>query len=120
MNAISSLSAEQLMRMAKIKMEIAKLEKQLEAMFGTSTPTPIEKPAKKRKVSVAAKAKMRAAQKARWDKIRAEKGGTLAVSKPVEKPAKKRRKLSIAEKAARRQFMKEWWAKKKATEKAGK
>lgn len=75
MSAISSLTSKQLIKAAKIKDQIAKLERELKAILGeTSTPAPkvAQKPSK-RKMSAAGKARIAAAQKARWAKAKAAK-----------------------------------------------
>ena len=61
----------------------------------------------KRQVSAASRARMAAAQKARWAKLK-----TATVSK---KAAKKTRKVSAAAKRAASERMKAFWAKRKAS-----
>jgi hypothetical protein len=75
MSTISSLTSAQLIKAAKIKEQIAKLEKQLNALLGASVPVAeAPKPAKKKgKMSAAGRARIAAAQKARWAKIKAAK-----------------------------------------------
>jgi hypothetical protein len=77
MNILFTLTSAQLKRAAAIKEEIASLEKSLAAILGSPTPgakTSATKPLKKkRKMSVAARTKIAAAQKARWAKIKAAK-----------------------------------------------
>jgi hypothetical protein len=71
----------QLRKAADIQEKIQSLQKELGQLLGgeTSTPAqPTETP-KKRKFSAAARAKMRAAQKARWAKIK----GTAPSAKPA-------------------------------------
>ena len=62
------------MKAAKIKDKIAKLEKELGSLLGSSKPAqpaPKSPKAKKRKISAAGLARIRAAQKARWAKVKA-------------------------------------------------
>lgn len=75
MSGLSSLTSAQLIKAAKIKDQIAKLEKQLNALLSVPAPAPAKaaKPAKKGKMSAAGKARISAAQKARWAKIKAAK-----------------------------------------------
>ena len=71
MSNLSSLTSAQLRRAADLKEKITQLEKELTSILGSISP--IAKPAKKRTMSAATKKKMRAAQQARWAKIRAAK-----------------------------------------------
>lgn len=74
MSSISDLTVAQLRTAANLKERIAALQKQLAALLGTAKPTAAAKPAKKkRNMSAAARARIAAAQKARWAKVRAEK-----------------------------------------------
>jgi hypothetical protein len=71
---IEHLSAAQLRRAAKIKDKMDALQSELNRILGSSTPA-ANKPAprKKRRMSAAARAKISAAQKARWAKQKARK-----------------------------------------------
>jgi len=69
--------------------------------------------AKKRKISAAGIARIRAAQKARWAKVNAKK----TAKPPVAKPAKQKRTMSAAAKAKLSAFQKARWAKIKAAKK---
>jgi hypothetical protein len=76
MNSFSNLSVEQLRKAADLKDEIAGLENELSQLLGlaaepNATKTP--KTSKKRGMSAAGRARVAAAQKARWAKIRAAK-----------------------------------------------
>jgi hypothetical protein len=72
MNTLFTLTSAQLKRAAAVKDEIASLEKELMAILGA--PAPAAKSAKKRRgMSAAGRARVAAAQKARWAKIRAAK-----------------------------------------------
>ena len=78
----------QLRKAADIQERIQSLQIELGEILDGVTPTPAEQPTeepKKRKFSAAARAKMRAAQKARWAKIK----GTAPSIKPATKPKRK-------------------------------
>ena len=99
-----------LVEAADLKDQIAALEKQLSAITETqSAPVQVAKPAKKKSMSAAGRAKVAAAQKARWAKINAAKGKPAAV-----KPAKKKFTMSAAAKAKISAAAKARWAAKKA------
>ena len=84
---ITSLSPKQLRKAADIQERIQSLQEELGQLLGgeVSTPAPSHEVPKKRKFSAAAKARMRAAQQARWAKIR----GTSPSVKPVKKAKRK-------------------------------
>jgi hypothetical protein len=70
--SIASLSAQQLRRAADIKDKIQSLEKELEQILGSSIePAALVAPKKRRKMSATGRAKMSAAAKARWAKVKA-------------------------------------------------
>lgn len=75
MSNLLTLSSAQLKRAAGIKDRIAALEKQLDALLGASASAPkAAKPAKRNnKISAAGIARIKAAQKARWAKVKAAK-----------------------------------------------
>ena len=105
-----NLTPQQLRKAANIQEKIQSLQKQLSQILGgeVSTPAqPTEAPKKKRKFSAATKAKMKAAQKARWAKIK----GTAPAAKPGKKA---KRKLTPAMKAA----LERAWAARRAKSKA--
>jgi hypothetical protein len=86
------------------------LNQELNSLLGTSAPASVSSPAKKRGMSASARAKIGAAQKARWAKANA---GKTAAQSAVKVPAKKggmseagRAKIAAAAKAR--------WAKVKA------
>jgi hypothetical protein len=85
---ITSLSVQQLRQAASIKEQIEKLNKELGAILGStgiSATTKPAKPVKKGGMSAAARAKISAAAKARWAKIRAAKPVVKAAVKPAKK-----------------------------------
>ena len=110
----SNLSVAQLKRAVTIKEQIEQLEAELSGIAGEppkaiSTVAPIFAP-KKRTMSAAAKAKISAAQKARWAKDRGEEPPKVATT-PVAKPKKI---LSAAARAKISAGAKARWAKAKA------
>ncbi len=105
-----NLTAAQLRKAANIKEKIDGLEKELGQLLG-SVGTGTELPRKRRKFSAGTKAKMRAAQKARWAKIR----GKAISTKPGRKP---KRKFSAAGRAALSAAAKARWKKAKAAGKS--
>jgi hypothetical protein len=107
---ITSLSPTQLRKAADIQERIESLQNELNEILGGDVLSPaqtIEAP-KRRKFSAAAKARMRAAQQARWAKI---KGTT-----PSATPAPKQKgKMSAQGLANIRAAQKARWAKRKGT-----
>jgi hypothetical protein len=74
MKTIAALSAQQLRKAADIKDKIQSLENKLNRILGASNLVPAGVgPKKKRKMSAAGRAKIAAAQKARWAKIKAKR-----------------------------------------------
>lgn len=73
--SLASLSVAQLKRAVALKEKIEALNQQLTSILGATTETPAStSPAKsRRKISAAGIARIRAAQKARWAKIKAAK-----------------------------------------------
>jgi hypothetical protein len=102
MNSISSLSAQQLRRAAAIKEQIDALENELGKILGGGGATPAANG--KRTMSASARARIAAAQKARWAKVK---------GKQAAKPAGRRR-MSAAAKAKIAAAAKARWAKAKA------
>ena len=111
MSSLLNLSVQQLRQAADLKEKIAALENQLSQLLGSNTtaaPITIEAPKKKRGMSAAGKARISAAAKARWAKVKA--------AKPVVKaaqPAKKKFTMSAAAKAKISAAAKARWAKVK-------
>ena len=74
MSLIINLSAQQLRRAAAIKEQIQSLENELGRIFGSSSKLVVATaPKKRRKMSAAGRAKISAAAKARWAKVKALK-----------------------------------------------
>jgi ABC-type uncharacterized transport system involved in gliding motility auxiliary subunit len=89
-----NITPAQLRKAADIQEKIQSLQKKLGQILGGEVPTPVQttEAPKKRKVSAAARARMRAAQKARWAKIK----GPAPSAKPAEKPKRKLSAQAIA------------------------
>ena len=102
---MTNLSASQLRRAANIKDKLTSLQKELTRLLG-STDVAVA-PRKRRKMSAAGRAKIAAAQKARWAKVAGRKSAT----KPVKKA---RRKMSAAGRTKIAAAAKARWAKAKA------
>ena len=114
---IANLTPSQLRQAANLKEKIVALEKQLASLTGASTPVVVKPAAKKGGMSAAGKARIAAAQKLRWAKVKAAKAKP-ASPKPVVKPAKKKFTMSAAAKAKISAAAKARWAAKKAGKKA--
>ena len=133
---ITSLSPKQLRKAADIQEKIQSLQEELGQLLGGETPSSAqttEEPKKKRKMSAAGRAAIRAAQIARWAKIKgtapkrklsAEKLANIragvakrmaAQRKAVQEP---KRKFSAAGRAALSAAAKARWAKAKKTRKS--
>ena len=84
---ITSLSPQQLRNAADLQEKILELQNELDQLLGAPTPAPAAEPStqapRKYKFSAAVRAKMRAAQKARWAALKAAKG------EPVKKGKRK-------------------------------
>jgi hypothetical protein len=127
MSSIANLSAQQLRQAADLKEKISALENELSQLLGSSAkaaaaPVVGKAPKKKGGMSAAGKAKVAAAQKARWAKINAAKSAVKPVATPakvavVAKPAKKKFTMSAAAKAKISAAAKARWAKIKADKK---
>ncbi len=107
--ALLNLSPQQLRQAAAIKEKIDALQSELSRILGASAPVARTTAGpKRRRMSVAAIARIRAAAKARWAKFRA--------AKPAAKPgAKRKRKMSAAGRARLSALAKARWAKAKAS-----
>jgi len=119
---ISELSANQLRRAASVKEQMEKLYGELNSILRTATPTATFQAAtapagagKKGSISAAGIARIKAAQKARWAKI---KGAATATPSTTAKPApQKKFTMSASAKAAISKAAKARWAKIKAAQK---
>ena len=104
MSNLLSLTVKQLRRAANLKEKIEALNRELASILGApaSIPTKVRK---KRGMSAAGRARVAAAQRARWAKIKK--------AKPTAKAPAKRRKMSAAAKAKISAAAKARWAKAK-------
>jgi len=124
-----NISSKQLRQAADLKDKIAALEQELATVlsqYRNGTPSLLKAPKtpKKKGMSAAGRARIAAAQKARWAKVKGVKGKRVAekviqavtATKPalVTKPAKKSRTMSAAQKAKISAAAKKRWAKVKA------
>lgn len=105
MSNLLSLTTKQLRRAVSLKQKIETLSNRLALILGAPASTPV-KARKKRGMSAAGRARVAAAQKARWAKIKA--------AKPAAKAPAKRRKMSAAARARISAAAKARWAKAKA------
>jgi hypothetical protein len=88
---ITTLTPKALRKAADIQEKIQSLQEELGQILGGEVSSPVEAteaPTKRKKVSAAGRARMRAAQIARWAKIK----GTAPSTKPAKTP--KKRKMS--------------------------
>ena len=107
---ITNLSVQQLRHAAVLKEKIAALEAELAKYVNGagSVSISLSAPRKKFRMSAAGRARIIAAQKARWAKVKASKGGA--------KPAKaKKRTMSAAARAKIAAIARARWAKVKAS-----
>ena len=113
MSSIANLSVQQLRKAAALKERIQSLEKELNHLLGSTAAVAAGPVPKKRKfkMSAAAKAKISAAAKLRWAKIK----GKTAAAKPAAK--RRRKKMSPAAKAKLSAKLKAIWAARKAAKK---
>ena len=110
MSSINNLSVQQLRQAANLKEKIEALEKELSQLLGSTAKSVAAKiPKKKGGMSAAGKAKIAAAQKARWAKIKAAQPAVKTAM-----PAKKKFTMSAAAKAKISAAAKARWAKIKA------
>jgi hypothetical protein len=108
MNILSNLSAQQLRRAADIQEKIAALQDELSQYLGGSVSSRAPARRGKRRMSAAGRARIIAAQKARWAKVRGTKGQASSLQKT------KKRTMSAAAKAKIAAAARARWAKAKA------
>jgi len=112
--SLNQLSVSDLRKAANLKERIEALEKKLSHLLGSASKVesaPAVVTRKKRGMSAAGRARIVAAQKARWAKIKSAKGGAKS------KPAKKKRGMSPEGRARIIAAQKARWAKVKAGKK---
>ena len=123
---ISTLSSQQLRRVLEIKEQIEALEAQLNSLLGSPETTGPKPAAAKqvggrRAMSPEARARIVAAQKLRWAKVRSQakaKGAAKPATKPTSAPKAPKRKMSPAARARLAELAKARWAKIKASGKS--
>ena len=117
--SIQSLSATQLRQAADLREKIESLNNQLATLLGGSgipVPSKVASPAKKKGgMSAEGRARISAAAKKRWAKVKAAKLPVKVEVKTVKPVANQRKKMSAAAKAKLSKLAKERWAKAKAT-----
>lgn len=106
MNSIANLSAQQLRRAADIQEKIAALQDELSRYLGGSTEARGPGRPRKSGMSAAGRARIAAAQRARWAKVRA--------SKPASRAPQAKRTMSAAARAKIAAAARARWAKAKA------
>jgi hypothetical protein len=104
--SLSSLTTAQLRRAADLKEKIGALNQELASILDGSVSAPAKTPKKKGGMSAAGRAKIAAAQRARWAKVKA--------AKPAAKAPAKKNKISAAGRARIAAAQKARWAKVKA------
>ena len=108
--SITNLTPTQLREAADLQEKIAGLRTQLAAVLGGPAPTPVAAKPGKRKMSASAIAKIRAAQKLRWAKIKGDKPAV----KPAEAKLPKQGGMSAEGRAKIAAAAKARWAKVRA------
>jgi len=114
-NMLENLSSKQLNRAAQLKEKIETLESELQALLGGSAPATSTAGQRSgtRTISAAGKARIAAAQRARWAKARGSNGTASTSSAP-----KGRRRMSPAARAKLAKAARARWAKAKAAGKS--
>src|ERR1039457_7474613 len=86
MNLVINLSVKQLRQAADLKEEITALERELSQLLGSTAQTAVAKaPKKKFTMSAAAKAKISAAAKLRWAKVKGAKPAAKSKARSEER-----------------------------------
>jgi hypothetical protein len=106
METFTSLTPQQLRRAANVKERIDALQKELGQLLGASAPAAAAAP-KRKKISAAGIARIRAAQRARWAAIKKSNA-------PAKPAPKRKRKISAAGRARLVALARARWAKVKA------
>ena len=115
-NQLLDLTPVQLRRAAELKEQIDALNTELGGILGGTSvaPTSTGTPAKKGGMSAAGRARIAAAARARWAKIRAGKGESAPAPAAKNATAGKRRTMSPAARKRIAEAQKARWAKVKA------
>ena len=114
---LSNLTPAQLRKAANLKEQIEALNKQLGSILGgtgISATIKAGNPVKKGGMSAAGRARIVAAQKLRWAKIKAAKPVSVVKAAPTAKPAKKKGTISPEGIARIKAAQKARWAKIRA------
>jgi hypothetical protein len=98
-NSLSSLTTALLRRAADLKEKIEALNQELTSILGGSASVSPKAPKKKGGMSAAGRARVAAAQKARWAKVRAAKPAVKAPARKNKMSAAARAKIAAAQKA---------------------
>ena len=104
MEKVTSLTSKQLRRAANVTEKIDALQKELGRLLGAPAPAVTRRAPRRKKISAAGIARIRAAQKARWAAIKKGKGAKRAP----------KRKISAAGRARLAALARARWAKVKA------
>jgi hypothetical protein len=104
---LTHLSANELRRAAALKEKLEAIQSELNALFGGAAPAARAASPYRRKMSLAAIAKIRASQKARWAKIKRTAAGKKSAGRS-------RRKVSAAGRARLSAIARARWKKAKA------
>ena len=107
MEKVTSLTPQQLRRAADVKERIDALQTELGRLLGAPAPAVTRVAPKRKQISAAGIARIRAAQKARWAAVKKSKG-------PAKSAPKRKRKLSAAGRARLVALARARWAKVKA------
>ena len=111
---ITNVTPTQLRQAADLQEKIVQLQSELAAVLGNEVEAvPVAKPAKKVGMSAAGRARIAAAQKARWAKRRGA-SATPAPAKTAAKAPRKKRTMSPEARAKIAAAQKARWAKRKA------
>jgi hypothetical protein len=108
MNLITSLSPAQLRKAADIQERIQSLQSDLTRLLGATAPATTPKARKKHRMSAAGRARIAAAARARWAKIKGTRAGAKSASK-------RKRKMSAAGRARLSALARARWQKVKAS-----
>ena len=117
MTNLHNLTIAKLRKAVAIKEKVEALQNELDSIGGTAHAHERAAPGrrKKRRMSAAARARIGAAQKARWAKVRR---GHKASARPAAPVKKKKRKVGAAARARLSAIAKARWAKVKASGKS--
>src|SRR4051794_21452531 len=107
-NILANLSAGQLRRAVTIKERIETLERDLDQLLNVQSEAPASSGPRRRTMSAAAKARIAAAQRARWAK---QKGS----ARPAKAAGKSKRRVSPAARARMAAAARERWKAAKAS-----